>query len=316
MPAFCVIGGNLMDVKNLPLADLKPYDNNPRKNDSAVDAVAKSIEQFGFKVPIVIDSDNVIVCGHTRYKAAQKLHLDCVPCVIADDLSPEKIKAFRLADNKVSELAVWDDAALLDELHDLTNFDFDMADFGFDTSKIGSWQKSWARTEKYCDLKKKIQCFSMGDIIGTSFYKVGKRGIPINQIKEQPANAELFADNLCDYLNHLADAQSLIHGDWCLCTTPRRRHKDGFHFSTAICESAAAQLNLPFYKDAFTAVNRSRINPEFHMLINPPQVNVILYDDIVSTGETLRATRKLLLDAGHVVLLIVGIKNQKVADNP
>jgi len=299
-----------MDIKFFPLEDLKPYEKNPRKNDNAVDAVAQSIKQFGFKSPIIIDADNVIICGHTRYKAAQKLKLDSVPCIVADDLSPEKIKAYRLADNKVAELAIWDDAFLLEELHDLDVFNIDMADFGFDTSKFGSWQKSWARTEKYCDLKKKIQCFSAGDIIVTSFYKVGKKGIPIAEIKEKESNAELFADNLCDYLNCWAGVENLAKGDWCICTTPRRRHKDGFHFSTAICERAANQLGLPFYKDAFIAKNRERINPEFHMVTNPAQVNVILYDDIISTGETLRATRQLLLDAGHVVLLVVGIKNQ------
>lgn len=94
-----------MDVKNFPLTDLKPYEKNPRKNDNAVNAVANSIKQFGFKVPIVIDADNVIICGDTRYKAAQKLGLESVPCVVADDLTPEQIKAFRLVDNKTAELS-------------------------------------------------------------------------------------------------------------------------------------------------------------------------------------------------------------------
>ena len=94
-----------MDVKLFHLDELRPYENNPRRNDRAVEAVAKSIEQFGFKVPIVIDADNVIVCGHTRYRAAQKLKLKSVPCIVAEDLSPAQVKAFRLADNKVSELA-------------------------------------------------------------------------------------------------------------------------------------------------------------------------------------------------------------------
>lgn len=109
--------------------DLTPYDNNPRLNDAAVDAVAKSIEEFGFKVPIVIDKDGVIVAGHTRLKAAKQLHIDEVPCIIADDLSDEELKAFRLADNKVSELAEWD----FDKLDaELKNIDFDMSYFGFD----------------------------------------------------------------------------------------------------------------------------------------------------------------------------------------
>ena len=106
-----------MEIKTLQISDLKPYERNPRKNDNAVDAVASSIRTFGFKVPIVIDADNVIVCGHTRYKAAQKLGLDSVPCVIADDLSPEQVKAFRLADNKTAELAEWNAALLAEELN-------------------------------------------------------------------------------------------------------------------------------------------------------------------------------------------------------
>ena len=115
------------------LDDLTPYENNPRLNDGAVDAVAKSIEEFGFKVPIVIDKDGVIVAGHTRLKAAKQLAINEVPCIIADDLSDEELKAFRLADNKVSELAEWDFDRLDIELADI---DFDMSDFGFDFNTI------------------------------------------------------------------------------------------------------------------------------------------------------------------------------------
>ena len=114
------------------LNDLKPYENNPRLNDGAVDAVAKSIEEFGFKVPIVIDKDGVIVAGHTRLKAAKQLAIDEVPCIIADDLSDEELKAFRLADNKVSELAGWDWDKLETELDQLQDLDIDMEEFGFE----------------------------------------------------------------------------------------------------------------------------------------------------------------------------------------
>lgn len=112
--------------------DLLPYANNPRVNDGAVDAVAASISEFGFKVPIVIDSNGVIVTGHTRLKAARKLGLDSVPCIVASDLSPEQVKAFRLADNRVAELAEWDLGKLDIELGDIP--DIDMGDFGFDLS--------------------------------------------------------------------------------------------------------------------------------------------------------------------------------------
>lgn len=118
-----------MDIVSLKLSELHPYENNPRQNDDAVDAVAASIKEFGFKVPIVVDKNNVIVAGHTRYKAAKKLNLKTVPCVVADDLSEEQVNAFRLADNKTGELALWDDEKLAQELAGIANID--MEQFGF-----------------------------------------------------------------------------------------------------------------------------------------------------------------------------------------
>jgi DNA modification methylase len=108
---------------------LQEYENNPRNNDEAIKAVANSIREFGFKVPIVITSDNVIIAGHTRLKASVSLGLTEVPCIIADDLNEEQIKAFRLADNKTAELATWDLSKLEDEL---ANLDMDMLQFGFE----------------------------------------------------------------------------------------------------------------------------------------------------------------------------------------
>lgn len=119
-----------MQIITKKLSDLRPYARNPRKNDQAVDAVANSIREFGFKVPIVIDKNGEIIAGHTRYKAAKKMKLEEIPCIIADDLTEEQIKAFRLADNKVGELADWDFEALNIELDEIT--DIDMEQFGFD----------------------------------------------------------------------------------------------------------------------------------------------------------------------------------------
>ena len=119
-----------MNIVTKRIDEIIPYEKNPRKNDEAVKYVAASIKEFGFKVPIVIDKNNVIVAGHTRYKASKKLGLDEVPCIIADDLTDEQIKAYRLADNKVAEKAEWDFNLLGAELDDL--FDFDMTPFGFE----------------------------------------------------------------------------------------------------------------------------------------------------------------------------------------
>lgn len=121
-----------MQIKEISIKELREYENNPRHNENAVEAVAASIREFGFKVPIVVDKDNVIVAGHTRLKAAKLLGLDKVPCVVADDLTPEQVKAFRVADNKTAELAEWNFELLESELAELATLDLDMSQFGFD----------------------------------------------------------------------------------------------------------------------------------------------------------------------------------------
>ena len=119
-----------MKVKELPLGELHPYENNPRFNADAVEKVAASIKEFGFLVPIVVDKNNVIAAGHTRYEAAKMLGMEKVPCVIEDSLNEKQIRAFRLADNKVAEIASWDFAKLQTELNELSD-QFNFQDFGF-----------------------------------------------------------------------------------------------------------------------------------------------------------------------------------------
>ena len=118
-----------MRVIEMSISEIVPYANNPRNNDNAVDAVAASIREFGFKVPIIVDKDNVIVAGHTRLKAAKQLGLAVVPVIQADDLTEEQVKAFRIADNKTAELAEWDFEKLEQELGDIN---MDMSKFGFE----------------------------------------------------------------------------------------------------------------------------------------------------------------------------------------
>ena len=118
-----------MNIVNKKIEEIIPYENNPRKNEEAVKYVSNSIKEFGFKVPVIIDKNNVIVAGHTRYKAAKKLKISEIPCIVAEDLTEEQIKAFRLADNKVSEKSEWNFELLGKELNNI--FDIDIKDFGF-----------------------------------------------------------------------------------------------------------------------------------------------------------------------------------------
>lgn len=123
---------NKIHIEYVKVDDLIPYANNPRNNDDAVEYVARSIEKVGFKVPMVIDKDNVIITGHTRLKAARMLGYEEVPCIRADDLSEEEIKLFRIADNRVSEFATWDYDKLDLELEDLAEMNVDLGDLGLD----------------------------------------------------------------------------------------------------------------------------------------------------------------------------------------
>ena len=151
-----------MNIIEKKIDELREYENNPRHNDAAVAAVAESIKQFGFKVPIVIDTDGVIIAGHTRRKAALQLGLEVVPCIVADDLTPEQIKAFRLADNKTGELASWDFEKLEEELAALS--EVDMSAFGFVMNDDIDIDEFFTEAEPKPEKEpKKIQCPHCGE---------------------------------------------------------------------------------------------------------------------------------------------------------
>jgi ParB-like chromosome segregation protein Spo0J len=117
-----------MEIVYKPTDSLVMYDKNPRINDRAIVPVANSIKEFGFKVPILLDKDNVIIAGHTRLKAAKSLGMKEVPCIMCEDLTPEQVKAFRIIDNKTAEISNWNLEKLNEELGDIH---IDMEEFGF-----------------------------------------------------------------------------------------------------------------------------------------------------------------------------------------
>ncbi|AXH73427.1 MAG: hypothetical protein [Caudoviricetes sp.] len=150
-----------MEIKMKNIEEIIPYDNNPRINDNAVQEVANSIREFGFKVPIVLDKNNVIINGHTRLKASKLLGLKEVPAIFADDLSEDKIKAFRLADNKTGELADWDLETLGIELNSI---DMNMEQFGFELEPIDNEDDNGIIEDDYeADEKMEVNV-SKGDI--------------------------------------------------------------------------------------------------------------------------------------------------------
>ena len=149
-----------MNIEYIKIKDLIPYERNPRNNEISVDAVANSIRKFGFMNPIIIDRNNVIVCGHTRLKAAKKLNLVEVPCLRADDISDEDIKAFRLVDNKTGELATWKNKLLDEELAEICRIDMSM--FGFpEETKVDIEQNS----EDVAEVEKMVKCPHCGKMV-------------------------------------------------------------------------------------------------------------------------------------------------------
>ena len=125
-----------LSIVYLGVNEITPYEKNARLNNKAVDAVASSIKEYGFKNPILIDKDNIIIAGHTRLKAAQKLGIEIVPCIYADDLTDEQVKAFRIADNKTGEIADWDFDLLEEELQDLIGGGYDISSLGFNDAEL------------------------------------------------------------------------------------------------------------------------------------------------------------------------------------
>lgn len=151
-----------MNIVEKRLSEIQPYENNPRKNDNAVPYVKESIRRYGFKVPIVIDKNGVIVAGHTRYLASIELGLETVPCIIADDLTDAEVKEFRLVDNKTSEYAGWDFELLEEELEDI---DFDGFDFGFSNAEPIDIDGMFEEHEEVEKEPKTIACPNCGEII-------------------------------------------------------------------------------------------------------------------------------------------------------
>lgn len=131
-----------MDIVQKRVDEIFPYEKNPRKNDDAVEAVANSIREFGWKQPIVVDRDGVIIVGHTRYKAAKMLGLETVPVLVASDLTDEQAKAYRIVDNKTNEIAEWDFQLLSEELEGL---DMDMEQFGFVSDTVDLKENPYTR---------------------------------------------------------------------------------------------------------------------------------------------------------------------------
>ncbi len=191
-----------MNIINMKLADIHPYDKNPRFNDEAVEAVANSIKEFGWRSPIVVDRDNVIICGHTRFKAAQRLGLDVVPVHVADNLTPEQVQAYRIADNKTGEIAEWNYDILPLEIKELQEKDFDLSLLGFDADELdkllngGSEENTIAEGETDADAVPEVPEESVSQ--HGEIYQLGKHRLMCGDSTKAEDVARLMAGEKAD----------------------------------------------------------------------------------------------------------------------
>ena len=156
-----------------------------------------------------------------------------------------------------------------------------------------------------CDLSERPALHQIGDFVYFSHYRRTKNGTPFDEIKQSEEVAERFAESAYNLLRRLIPNTE----GWAIITTPRRRHTDGFHFSTSVCRRISELTGIPFYNDAVQCINRSRLNPEFHLLRPLDERKVIIYDDIITTGSTLTATATLLYDR-EMIINLIGINNR------
>ena len=167
-----------MKIINIKVKEIKPYEQNPRFNDHAVEKVANSIKEFGIKQPLVVDENNVLIVGHTRLKAMQKLGIEEAPCIVASDLTADQARAYRLADNKTNELAEWDFELLIPELAEI---EFDMKEFGFD--EFDSFKDLDYEAVDVEDEAETKEIYSKDEIVDEAFEYYRKRGFPYPEMQ-------------------------------------------------------------------------------------------------------------------------------------
>lgn len=289
-------------LDHVPIEKIKPYNNVICASAKKLCAVAELINDYGFEQPILCDTNGIICRGHTLYYAAIKAGLTSVPVTYVHNISELSAYVLRVSDFLlVGKNQHFQQLKLT--LANLFNQDNTLPSLGKLRTRNG-----WSCETKHCALEKNVSIRKKCDYLCISLYKVGKEGISLEEFKRDDMHVSICCKELCDILL-TQFGNNLSQGNWCICTTPRRRHSVGFHFSTAVCEAASEYLKIPFYADVVIAENRSRLEPKFILQKHPLESNIILFDDILTTGITMQETRRLFIQEKYTVFPIVAIWN-------
>lgn len=319
--------GKAVELREVEIAALRPYERNAKQHgEDQIRLIRQSIEKLGFISPCLIDKDLNVIAGHGRIMAAREAGMEKVPCVFVEGLTEKQRKAYILADNRLAEFSDWDMDLIRKEIADLQIGDFDFLSFdidmaGFEDLQFGEEEdadpdpdedkpgKAWTTRGVKCDMKPHITIRVKSGHQYVSLYASSKEGMTLEEIKNSRQCEKQMSDELAGCISQLAGMNLGANG-WAMITTGRRRHRDGYHFATAVCSRTAKKLGMKFYEGAISCSNSDRLKPELQLVTEPEEKNLILFDDIITTGTTMSRTIDLLQAKGYTVLTIIGIRNQ------
>ena len=320
--------GKAVELREVPIAELKPYERNAKRHGkNQLAKLEKCIRELGFISPCLIDQDYNVIAGHGRIQAAKAAGLAAVPCVFVEGLTEEERRRYIIEDNRISEFGDWDMDALEAELRELSekginiqamDFDLDIGgieaeEIRFDAEEADPGEKEpgkkWTTRGVRCDMKPQPACREKNGHRYVSLYASSKEGMTLEEIKNSRKCEKQMAEATAEYLRGFL-GNALKETGWAMITTGRRRHREGYHFATAVCKRVAEDLGIRFYEGSVECENSDRLKPALTMRTEPEEKNLILFDDIITTGTTMSRTAELFQGKGYTVMAIIGIRNQ------
>lgn len=312
-------------VQEVEIDRLKPYEKNTKiHGEEQIEKLCESIRRFGFISPVLIDGDMNVIAGHGRLMAAKRLRMEKVPCLLVDGLTEKQRRAYIIADNRLGEYSEWNLDLVAEEIGDLQleEADIGFLEFQFDKPEEGDEEpegtdgteedtsgKKWTTRGARCDMKLNIAARVKNGHWYTSLHAVSKSGKTLEEIKNDKKCEKQLVDELTEYIAK-ATSGNLAANGWAMITTGRRRHREGYHFATEVTRKTAKRLGIPFYEGAISCGNANRLKPALTIQEKPKEKNLILFDDIITTGTTAARTVELLAGEGYTVITIIGIRNQ------
>ncbi len=301
------------------MSDIKFDSKNYRiHTDKNKRIIRKSLEDCGAGRSVLVDKDNFLIAGNGVYEQAQELGIPVrvietdgkeLVVVKRTDLSSddEKRKLLALADNQASDTSMFDMELVVED------FDFDvLQEFGFDTPEYKNSvlkRNAWGSggDESRCDMSDNIKLHKKGDFYFTSIWQRSEEGRPLSDIKSDINMVNYFAKTMTSFIPALLGYN--LSPDYCIITTPKRRNKET-NFATEVCKIISKDLHVNFYEDALLCSSKKRVNAVFRLIHEIPEKNIIIFDDIITTGSTLIAANNALRSKKNCVFL-VGINNNK-----